>query len=59
MLQEEDRTAQDILERFGDLENHPDETIVPYEEFLRAGETYYFTSLLEGSSTARIGGRKK
>jgi hypothetical protein len=43
MLQEEDRTARDILERLGDLENYPNEPVVPYREFVRAGKIYYFT----------------
>ncbi len=42
MLQE-DRTAQDILERLSDLKNHPDETLAPYETFAASGQIYYFT----------------
>jgi len=46
MLQDttaEDPTAENILERLSDLENYPEETLVPYEEFEKASETYYFT----------------
>ena len=46
MLQEEeDRTAQAILERLSDLSNHTDddEEIVPYREFEADEKTYYFT----------------
>jgi hypothetical protein len=44
MPQEEDRTAQAILERLSDLENHPDEdVVVPYREFNVDGTLYYFT----------------
>lgn len=33
-----------MLNRLEDLENHPDVSLVPYEEFeLLDGETYYFT----------------
>ena len=40
----QDEAAETMLERLGDLENHPDEVLVPYEEFeLPDGETYYFT----------------
>lgn len=43
MLKREN-AVEAILERLGDLENHPDENLVPYEEFeLPDGETYYFT----------------
>ena len=43
MPQEEDRTAQAILERLSDLENYPEEEIVPYQEFNLEGKLYYFT----------------
>ncbi len=39
----QDVTAESILERLSDLENHPEETIVPYEEFEAGGAVYYFT----------------
>jgi hypothetical protein len=42
MLQE-DPTAERILERLKDLDNHPHEALAPYEEFSLAGKTYYFT----------------
>jgi len=38
-----DRTAENILARFSDLENNPHETIRPYTEFNVDGELYYFT----------------
>ena len=47
MLQEEveDRTAQAILERLSDLDNHTDddEEVIPYREFEADEKTYYFT----------------
>jgi len=42
-MPQQDRTAQTILERLSDLENHPEEEIVPYQEFNVAGKLYYFT----------------
>ena len=36
-------SAKNILERFSDLENHPHEEIVPYQEFDVEGKLYYFT----------------
>ena len=46
MLQEqEDRTAQVILERLSDLDNHTDEDeVFPYREFDVEGKLYYFTT---------------
>lgn len=38
-----DATAQNILDRLGDITGHPDEHLVPYKEFDESGETYYFT----------------
>jgi hypothetical protein len=38
-----DVTAEYILGRLGDLENHPDDTLAPYEEFVVGGKTCYFT----------------
>jgi len=35
--------AQEILKRLSDTENHPDETLSPYEEFGVGADTYYFT----------------
>src|SRR5919202_4338356 len=39
----QDHTAEDILARFSDLENNPDEAISPYLEFNVGGKLYYFT----------------
>ena len=39
----QDITAQNILQRFSDLTDHPDEEIVPYREFNVDGKLYYFT----------------
>ena len=42
--QTRDVTAENILERLSDLENHPnEELIVPYREFNVEGKLYYFT----------------
>ena len=38
-----DPTAENILERLSDLQNYPYETLTPYEELRRDGNTYYFT----------------
>ena len=39
-----DKAVEAMLDRLGDLENHPDVSLAPYEEFeLLDGETYYFT----------------
>jgi len=38
-----DATAEDILARCSDVENCPDETLAPYQEFVEEGKTYYFT----------------
>ena len=35
--------AVGILERLSDVENYPDETLAPYEEFSVRGKTYPFT----------------
>jgi hypothetical protein len=44
LQEEEDRTAQAILERLSDLSNHTDEEeLVPYREFNVDGNLYYFT----------------
>ena len=44
MLQEEDRTAQTILDRLSDLDNRPEEEkVVLYREFKVDGKLYYFT----------------
>ncbi len=39
----QDTTAKEILARFSDLENNPDEIIRPYREFNVGGKFYYFT----------------
>jgi hypothetical protein len=38
-----DPTAGDLLKRLSDLENYPDDTLAPYEEYKLDGKTYYFT----------------
>jgi hypothetical protein len=38
-----DATAEEILARFGNTENHPEEAITPYQEFSVDNKTYYFT----------------
>ena len=56
----QDRTAEDILARFSDLENNPDETISPYLEFNVGGKLYYFTPggfLYRRDPSYRRGGR--
>jgi len=40
---QEDPTAKEILARFSDLENNPDEAITPYLEFNVEGNFYHFT----------------
>ena len=42
-MPQEDRTAQAILGRLSDLENHPEEEIVSYQVFHVGGKLYYFT----------------
>ena len=32
-----------MLDRLGDLENYPDVSLAPYEEFKIGPDTYYFT----------------
>src|SRR5215210_1278901 len=41
--QPRDVTAENILKRLSDLENYPEEEIVPYQEFNVEGKFYYFT----------------
>jgi hypothetical protein len=41
--QPRDLTAENILKRLSDLENHPEEEIVPYQEVNVEGKLYYFT----------------
>ena len=56
----QDRTAENILTRFSDLENNPDETISPYLEFNVGGKLYYFTPggflYRRDSGTEEVGG---
>jgi hypothetical protein len=42
-LQQQDRVAENILERLGNLENYPEKHLAPYEEFEIGANTYYFT----------------
>jgi hypothetical protein len=39
----QDTTAENILDMLSDLENHPQEALVAYQEFQWDGRTYYFT----------------
>ena len=39
----QDPTAENLLDRLSDLENYPQEALVPYEEFEMGGKTCYFT----------------
>jgi hypothetical protein len=39
----QNNTAKNILKHLSDLENHPNEEIVPYQEFDVEGKLYYFT----------------
>ena len=39
----QDTTAKSILDVLSDLENYPEEALVPYQEFRKDGQTYYFT----------------
>jgi hypothetical protein len=43
MTELSDATAENILDRLSDLENHPHEALAPYEEFKVGANTYYFT----------------
>lgn len=38
-----DTVAEGLLERLGDLENYPYESLAAYEEFEVESDTYYFT----------------
>jgi hypothetical protein len=40
---QEDPTAENLLEYLSDLENNPEEALVPYKEFSAGGKIYYFT----------------
>ena len=56
----QDATAQRILERLSDLENYPDQALVPYEEFSAGGKIHYFTPggflYRKDSRTEEVGG---
>ena len=43
MPKKKNLAARDLLERREELKNHSDQPLVPYEEFAKAGSTYYFT----------------
>jgi hypothetical protein len=57
---QEDPTAENLLEYLSDLENNPEEALVPYKEFSAGGKIYYFTpgGFLYGkdSGTEEVGG---
>jgi hypothetical protein len=38
-----DPTAEQLLKRLSDLQNNPEETVIPYEEFAVDEKIYYFT----------------
>jgi len=38
-----DITAEDLLKRLSDLQNHPHDALAPYEEYKLDEKTYYFT----------------
>jgi len=38
-----DAAAQELLSRFSDTENYPEESLAPYQEFRIGANTYYFT----------------
>jgi hypothetical protein len=40
---QQDRAAEVVLERLGDLETYLDESLTPYKEFTLGGKTYYCT----------------
>jgi hypothetical protein len=56
----DDTTAQNILDRLSDLENHPEETLIPYREFSMDNATYFFTPggflYRKDSGTEEVGG---
>ena len=37
-----DATAENLLHRLSDLDNYPDKSLAPYEEFTIGPNTYYF-----------------
>jgi len=52
-----DATAEYILSRCRDVENCPEETLAPYQEFVEERKVYYFTP--GGSSTAGTPGPRR
>lgn len=38
-----DATAENILDRLSDLDDYPDKSLAPYEEFTIGANIYYFT----------------
>jgi hypothetical protein len=58
--EQEDRTAQAILERLSDLDNRAEEEVVPFREFSVEGNLYYFTPggflYRREPGTAEVGG---
>ena len=42
-MQRDTTVVENILERLSDLENYPEKTLAPYEEFDLDGKSYYFT----------------
>jgi hypothetical protein len=40
---QQDRIAENILDRLKDVENYPEEHLAPYKEFEIGTNTYYFT----------------
>jgi hypothetical protein len=42
-MMRKDATAENILDILSDLENYPEDGLVPYREFNKGGQTYYFT----------------
>ncbi len=38
-----DKAAEYLLDHLRDLNNYPEESLAPYEEFSLNGKTYYFT----------------
>ncbi len=42
-MMQQDYVAENILDRLSDLENYPDDSLAPYEEFELDGNIYYFT----------------
>ncbi len=43
MIMPKDTTAENILARLSDLQNYPEDALVPYKEFELGRTIYYFT----------------